>query len=121
MNFGWLTAGVSQSEARRVILHEFGHALGLIHEHQNPIDQIKWNKAAVVADLKGPPNHWDDETIEFNMFHTWPPNDINGTKLDRSSIMMYPIPASWTEDGTSVGFNNELSAIDKKFIKQQYS
>ena len=24
-------------EERRVILHEFGHALGLIHEHQSPI------------------------------------------------------------------------------------
>jgi hypothetical protein len=41
MNFGWLTAGVSEDEARRVILHEFGHALGLIHEHQNPIAAIK--------------------------------------------------------------------------------
>lgn len=37
MNFGWLTPGVTDEEARRVILHEFGHALGLIHEHQNPL------------------------------------------------------------------------------------
>ena len=55
MNFGWLTQDVSDEEARRVILHEFGHALGLIHEHQNPVNKIKWNKPAVIADLSGPP------------------------------------------------------------------
>jgi serralysin len=121
MNFGWLTPDLSDDDARQVILHEFGHALGLIHEHQNPVGQIQWNKPVVISDLQGPPNEWDLATIQDNMFDAYPPNEIAGTKLDATSIMMYPLPKSWTLDGTSAGMNRELSATDKVFIKQQYS
>jgi serralysin len=120
MNFGWLDPGISDSEARQVILHEFGHALGLIHEHQNPNQAIDWNKPAVIADLSGPPNNWDADTIEHNMFEVYPPNEIAGTKLDTTSIMMYRIPKSWTNDGTSSEFNDKLSASDRSFIRKQY-
>ena len=48
MNYGWLTPESAQDEVRRVVLHEFGHALGLIHEHQNPKGGgIEWNRDAV--------------------------------------------------------------------------
>src|SRR5262245_36465718 len=36
MNFGWLTDETEDDEYERVVIHEFGHALGAIHEHQNP-------------------------------------------------------------------------------------
>jgi hypothetical protein len=120
MNFGWLEPGISDSEARQVILHEFGHALGLIHEHQNPNHAIDWNKPAVIADLSGPPNNWDEETIQHNMFDVYPPNEVAATKLDSTSIMMYRIPKAWTNDGTSSEFNDKLSETDKKFIRKQY-
>ena len=47
MNFGWLTDGSSDEELREVVLHEFGHALGLIHEHQNPLAGIVWNLSLI--------------------------------------------------------------------------
>ena len=120
MNFGWLTPGVADDEARRVIVHEFGHAIGLIHEHQRmPADG--WNKQAVIADLSGPPNNWDAETIQHNMFDTYSAEEINGSKLDPTSIMMYPIPKSWRTDGLSAGLNTDLSATDRTFIKKVYS
>jgi serralysin len=120
MNFGWLNPGISDDDARQVVLHEFGHALGLIHEHQNPNKAIQWNKPAVIADLQGPPNNWDEETIEHNMFEVYPPDQVAGTQLDSTSIMMYQIPKAWTLDGTSSEFNGDLSATDKVFIKNQY-
>jgi hypothetical protein len=33
MNFGWLKPGLAEEEYLGVVLHEFGHALGMIHEH----------------------------------------------------------------------------------------
>lgn len=119
MNYGWLTPGVADTEARRVIVHEFGHALGLVHEHQL-MDPTKWNKQAVIDDLSRPPNSWDAATIQHNMFDTYPPNQIDRTSLDTTSIMMYPVPASWRTDGLSSGLNTDLSAADRTFIKKAY-
>jgi hypothetical protein len=120
MNYGWLTPDSTEDEVNRVVLHEFGHALGLIHEHQNPAGGIKWNRDAVIRDLSGPPNNWDLETIEHNMFRAVEKQESNYTSLDPQSIMMYSLPSRWTLDGFSVGLNNGLSAKDKEFIRQQY-
>jgi hypothetical protein len=121
MNYGWLDEASTDEEIRSVVLHEFGHALGLIHEHQSPAGGIKWNRDAIIKELSGPPNNWSLEDIEHNMFKPQAASQTNFTALDKNSIMMYPIPANWTTNGFSVGLNNSLSAKDKKFIKQQYS
>jgi hypothetical protein len=120
MNFGWLTPDTADTEVRRVVLHEFGHALGLIHEHQSPAGGIRWNRDQVIQDLSGPPNNWDLATIEHNMFEPAAEDETNFTDLDPESIMMYPIPATWTTDGFSVGWNTDLSETDKSFIHEQY-
>jgi len=120
MNFGWIDANSPDSVLRRVVLHEFGHALGLIHEHQNPKGGIKWNEAAVIKDLSGPPNNWDLAKIKHNMFDKYSPSAVTGTDVDRASIMMYPIPVAWTLDGFSAGLNSELSDKDKTFVQFAY-
>jgi len=121
MNYGWLTPQSGDDELRRVVLHEFGHALGLIHEHQNPKGGIKWNEPAVKADLSGPPNNWDDTTIRSNVLDHYPETDVIAAPVDRLSIMMYPIPKAWTLDGFSAGMNGDLSQEDIAFIKQNYT
>ena len=112
MNLGWLDVGV--------VLHEFGHALGLAHEHQNPTKPIRWNEAAVIKALSGSPNFWDLETIRANVLDRIPVSEVDATALDRLSIMEYPIPATWTLDGFSAGDNQNLSDMDKSFIAGLY-
>ena len=120
MNFGWLTSASTEEEIRQVVLHEFGHALGLIHEHQNPAGGIQWNRDAVIRDLSGPPNNWTLDVIEHNMFEPYSAEETNFTKVDPQSIMMYPIPENWTLNGFSVGLNSDLSPMDRGFVHQQY-
>lgn len=112
LNLGWLDKGV--------VLHEFGHAIGMGHEHQNPKGGIKWNEANVIKDLSKPPNSWNVATIRHNVLDKYSKDQTNGTEVDTSSIMMYPFPASWTMDGFATKENMELSAVDKQFMASVY-
>jgi len=121
MNYGWLTPDSSDDEIAQVVLHEFGHAVGLAHEHQNVAGGIKWNKEQVYKDLSGPPNNWDREKIDHNMFDRYDETIAIYSEFDPKSIMLYPIPVSWTLDGFGAGFNNaELSEKDKEFVGVSY-
>ena len=120
MNFGWLTPATAEDDLRGVVLHEFGHALGLVHEHQSPIGGIQWNKKTIYKELSQPPNNWTTDEIDQNIFNASAAHETNYTEFDPTSIMIYPIPARWTLDGFSVSPNNDLSAVDKQLIKQLY-
>jgi serralysin len=121
MNYGWLTPTTSDDEYQRVVVHEFGHAIGLIHEHSSPAaGSIHWNKPVVYRYYEGPPNNWTQQDVDFNLFQTYNATQTNFTALDPTSIMMYPIPAGFTTDGLVVGWNSVLSATDKAFIAQMY-
>lgn len=120
MNYGWLTPDSDDAELQRVVLHEFGHALGLIHEHQNPQRAINWNEPAVIADLSGPPNNWGEDQIRNNVLNRYDPDAVSSTDVDADSIMMYPIPAAWTNDGFSADMNPDLSETDREFIRREY-
>ncbi len=108
MNFGWLDEAV--------VLHEFGHAIGLAHEHQNPAGGIRWNEAKVIEALSGPPNYWDEQTIRHNVLFKYSHDQINGTDFDPQSIMLYSFPADWTLDGFHTEPNTTLSDMDKLFV-----
>lgn len=119
MNFGGLQAD-NEQQISRVVLHEFGHALGCIHEHQHPENGIPWNRDAVISYYMGPPNKWSKDEIETNIFKQYSKSATNFSEFDLKSIMLYPIPKEHTLGGFEVGWNTELSETDKKFIGQIY-
>jgi hypothetical protein len=120
MNYGWLEPDTDDTEYARVVLHEFGHALGCIHEHQNPAGGIHWNKEVVYAALGGPPNNWSKKEVDANMFQRYSRTITQFTGLDPTSIMMYSFPKEWTTDGFQAPSNSELSDMDRTFIKKMY-
>jgi serralysin len=120
INFGWLTPDEDEQEYQRVVLHEVGHALGAIHEHQNPSGGIPWDKPAVYKYYGGPPNYWDKATIDHNIFERYSEGQTNFTDFDRLSIMAYPIDNSLTIGDFFVPFNLNLSQQDRAFMAWCY-
>ena len=139
MNFGWLDEPYSGSftwknvtynfqpsrfrsnnEVGAVVLHEFGHAMGMIHEHQNPQGGINWNVAAVQKYFRGPPNYWSNNDIDQNVLSKYSASLLNASNFDPKSIMLYAFPASLTNDGVSTNYNTKLSQLDTQWLQKVY-
>ncbi|HEU4889500.1 MAG TPA: matrixin family metalloprotease [Thermoanaerobaculia bacterium] len=120
MNYGWLKDNSDENEWRRVVLHEFGHALGAIHEHQNPSGGIKWNLKEVYRVFSGPPNNWTKQQIDFNIVQKYDLSQLNASTYDKNSIMLYAFPGTLIVGGVSTKNNTDLSAMDKEFIAGLY-
>jgi len=108
MNLGFLDGGTAA--------HEFGHALGLGHEHQNTAGGIEWNEEVGIRDLGGSANFWSPAQVRHNVLEKYSVDQIRGTQFDSDSIMLYFFPASWTKSGQSTKANDVLSALDTSFI-----
>ena len=119
MNFGWLTDQTPDYEVKRTVLHEFGHALGLLHEHQNPAGGIPWNEP-VVYDYYWRTQGWDQRTTYQNVMATADHTTTQFSAYDQASIMHYPIDSRLTSGQYSVGMNNSLSAMDRAYIAGMY-
>ena len=119
LNLGW-----SPVDDQDVALHEISHAMGFAHEHQSPFAGIVWNEAKVIADLKQPPNSWDEATIRQNVLDKLPANSVEGTAWDKNSVMQYPIPAGWiaqpAEYAGGLRPAGGLSAQDKAAVLRLY-
>jgi len=121
MNLGWATEATPENDFASVVLHEFGHAIGLLHEHNHPELELRWKKDVVYADLGGPPNNWSREDIDFNVFLQYPLNRIVASdKPDLVSIMIYTIPSRWLSDQKAITPSDHLSKGDVTFIRQLY-
>jgi hypothetical protein len=120
MNFGWLQDDTEDEEYNRVVLHEFGHALGCIHEHQAPKATLQWDKPAVYRYFSGPPNFWSKEDIDHNVLERYGPSGMKFTRFDPDSIMLYMFDGNLFKNGKPTNDNKVLSKGDKDFIARMY-
>lgn len=130
------------SYAHTTILHEFGHALGLSHEHFNPQCRKDLKMDTIIKYLMGPPNNWSQGQARFNMdaqFYTkilaqqagpLESKLVNSPTSDRASVMLYAFPVSYYKSGDKSvckpsgdhgqDWSTMLSEGDKKFYLAAY-
>lgn len=112
MNFGWLDD--------ETILHEFGHFLARLHEHQHPDIGFDWHEANVLRILSGPPNNWDRDMIYHNVLNRQKNENVVKGDYDKKSIMHYFFPSSFTLSGVGMSQNKVLSEGDIAHARKVY-
>ena len=120
MALGVVASPVPENVRRRSVLHEFGHVLGLIHEHQKPDAQIAWDRVNTYR-LAAQQYGFTAAMVDFTFFYRYSRVGLVGNfELDRESIMVWPIPKEFTLDHLGIDPNDDLSDGDKQAIHLFY-
>jgi hypothetical protein len=125
MNLGWIDSETDYDDLEFkgtgiVVIHEFGHMLGMIHEHSREDATLVWNKELVIQKLGGPPNNWSPEDVNMQIFDTIKVSEFNGSEYDPNSAMHYVFPDNFFENDPKLQKVKKLSCLDKIWINKQY-
>ncbi|KAK0549220.1 hypothetical protein OC846_004174 [Tilletia horrida] len=123
LNLGEVDGTQPRCTAREggTILHECGHVLGLLHEHQNPAcgGASAQNTEKVYFDYER--RGWSRDRIEKQILKAINVKDTsNFSTVDRTSIMHYPSPKSLTGLPYDIPYNTKLSNLDKAYMVINY-
>ncbi|WP_277760775.1 M12 family metallopeptidase [Pseudomonas sp. A34-9] len=101
----------------KIVLHEFGHALGFHHAHLHPDANIPWDKPTIYAVMAK--EGWDKEDVDENYFNRLPAHAVYGA-YDKHSVMHYGVPGAWTFNRLNIEETRTLSEGDKNFARTIY-
>ncbi|UWF50472.1 M12 family metallopeptidase [Pseudomonas sp. N3-W] len=116
-----MTLGTDHTSSyfKYTVIHEFGHALGLMHEHQHPDANIPWNKEKTYT-LYKLKFGWSKALVDANLFPADRQSQQSYTPYDRHSVMHYPVSSDYTLGGWEQTLNTRLSAADIAFAQKIY-
>jgi hypothetical protein len=114
------TMAMPESEFRRVVRHEAGHALGFHHEHlrKELIEKISVEAAIeFYADTQG----WNEVKTRIQVLTPIDEFSLRGSPwADPDSIMCYQIPSAITRDHVAIPGGADISLIDRQYAAQFY-
>lgn len=120
MNFQGWSMGMPDSEWKRVVQHEAGHALGLPHEHMRRelVDLLDPQKTIAYF---WQTQRWSADEVQQQVLT--PLEDSVLTFIDPAdpmSIMCYQLPGTITKNGQPIVGGVDIDKIDIKFIGSIY-
>ena len=127
MNLGWIDKDVESSDSPIfsgtgvVVVHEFGHLLGMIHEHQRGDEPFHWNKQVVYRALgPGTTNNWPKDQVNLQIFETTSLSSLNASQFDPYSVMEYIFPDSYFTKSPNLTPTKYLSNLDIVWMNKMY-
>lgn len=106
------------ADIRRIVLHEFGHACGYLHEQQSPNAEIPWDVPAVYAYYRA--RGWDKTMTDSQVLARTGEEVAEAGSYDFLSVMHYHIPAELVLDRVARGGSDRLSAGDVAMARHWY-
>lgn len=121
MNFDDLYPDSDDRIYRYYVLHEFGHALGLLHEHQSHKAKIVWNIPKLINYCSKYDPPWDSLMVLDQIVWPYEERYTDATAFDPTSIMMYSYPDSLVISGyVPQDINVSISYLDSVHISSIY-
>ncbi len=103
---------------RGAYVHEFQHAIGLLHEQQHP-NGVCYDTLKTLAYYKAWQG-WSDAQTYWNVLTKHNVNDVIMIAYAPRSNMHYPVPASITCNGVGIPGGNGLIGNDIDILKKLY-
>lgn len=102
------------------VIHEFCHALGMLHEHQNSKEnKIKLIPEKVIEYYRSIGMTAKD--AEANVIKRYSnPDEYISSVFDPESIMLYCLPCDWVQGHNPTKPNFKLSKLDIQFLQKMY-
>ena len=116
----------------RTIIHEFGHAMGMFHEHQNYVlnNPLEFDEEAVIQYYQsiGYSRSQAEDIAKTNVIDRYECTEENcpyrGSEFDKDSVMLYPLDLNWLKKGTDIENitmpSFSYSDLDKEWLEKTY-
>jgi hypothetical protein len=102
------------SAAQGLVLHEFGHALGMQHEMKNPNIKLTWIESVLTQAYGGA------DFVKSQITSTVNAASVNATPFDKNSVMIYNLPANTNKEGVDMRPSNTYTELDKQWLIMTY-
>jgi len=116
------------------VVHEFCHAIGMLHEHQSPNKNYEWKCDYAIDYFAQKPNEWTPAITCGNVLNSYGKDptcpqctttpligNIKASNYDPDSIMMYAIPKDISGAyPTGINANHKLSPNDIAWLAKEY-